>query len=61
MFALNKTERLEIASKIFGWKKAEMRDVARELDTSEEELLGFSDEEFLDVLMYYSDTIGVCS
>ena len=62
MFKLeNEDSRLNIASKIFGWKKAEFSDVARELKTTEEELLSFTDAEYLDIMFMYADTIGVCS
>jgi len=62
MFKLEKEDsRLNIASKIFGWKKAEFRDVARELQTTEEQLLAFTDDEYLEVMFMYADTIGVCS
>lgn len=62
MFKLeNEDSRLNIAAKIFGWKKATFSDVARELQTTEEELLGYNDEEYLDLMFYYANSVGVCS
>ena len=62
MFKLEKEDsRLNIAAKIFGWKKATFSDVARELKTTEKELLEYSDEVYLEVMFYYANTIGVCS
>ena len=62
MFKLeNEDSRLNIASKIFGWKKANFSDVARELNTTEKELGELTDEEYLEVMFYYADTIKVCS
>lgn len=45
--------RLGIAEKVFNWKKATYKDVARELQTTEEELNELKDEEFLDLLFCY--------
>lgn len=45
--------RLSIAEKVFNWKKATMEDVAKELDTTENELKELKDEEFLDLLFCY--------
>jgi hypothetical protein len=51
--------RLEIASKILGWKKATWQDLIRELESSNEELLGYSDVEFIEVLCYYANSVGI--
>jgi hypothetical protein len=51
MFKLE--NRTEIASKVFNWKKANSSDVAKKLDTTEEELATLSDDEFLELLFLY--------
>lgn len=62
MFKLeNEDSRLNIAAKLFGWKKATFKDVAFELQTSEKELLEYSDEDYLELMFYYANSVSVCS
>ena len=62
MYKLEKEDsRLNIASKVFGWKKATMKDVARELKVSEEELEECSDKEYLEIMMYFANTLTMSS
>ena len=57
----NEDSRLNIAEKIFGWKKATMHDVARELQTTEKELAEVSDNDYLELMFFASNSISVSS
>ena len=60
MFKLE-TRRLEIAEKVFNWKKATFRDVAKELETTEDELNLLSDNDYVSLLFLYSGSVGEVS
>jgi hypothetical protein len=54
MYKLN-TSRLEIASKVFGWKKATENDLLKKIDSTKEEMLQLNDEEFIEILFLYKN------
>lgn len=54
MFKLEIT-RLQLAEKVFNWKKATMDDVAKQLHSSIDELKELSDDDFIGMLFLYSN------
>jgi len=60
MFQLD-TTRLEVAEKVFNWKKATLDDVAKQLDTTIEELDYLDDNDFLSLLFMYSQSVSEVS
>ena len=51
--------RLEIACLVFNWKKATWQDLSRELEAPIEELKAYSDVDFLEIICYYANNVGV--
>lgn len=60
MFKLE-TTRLQVAEKVFNWKKATLDDVAKRLDTTIEELDFLNDNDYLCLLFMYSYNVSEVS